>query len=63
MLSEVFVGLLRSLHGARSYFDPSGIGRRGAWGSVTARNFPVALGHAFEKAIFEAYQGKNTGSL
>lgn len=50
-VSEVFQGIIGLLHGAMEELDLSSIPRRGAWGSVTAKNFPGALGEAFEQAI------------
>jgi len=49
--TEVFQGLLGLLHGALDELDLSELPRRGAWGSVPARNFPSALGEAIEKAL------------
>ena len=52
--SEVFQGIIGILHGAMDELELAGLPRRGAWGSVTAKNFPSALGGAFEKAIVRA---------
>lgn len=52
--SEVFQGVIGVLHSAMDELDLSGLPRRGAWGSVTAKNFPNALGAAFEEAIVRA---------
>jgi hypothetical protein len=52
--SEVFQGVIGVLHSAMDELDLSDIPRRGAWGSVTAKNFPNALGGAFEQAIVKA---------
>jgi hypothetical protein len=49
--SEVFQGIIGILHGAMDELDLADLPRRGAWGSVTAKNFPNALGEAFEQAI------------
>ena len=49
--SEVFQGIMTLLHGALNELQLSDIPRRGAWGSVTAKNFPGALSEAFERAI------------
>jgi hypothetical protein len=54
--SEVLQGIIGVLHNAMSELDLSTLPRRGAWGSVTARNFPGALGEAFEQAIVTASQ-------
>ena len=50
-VSEVFQGIVGLLHGAMDELDLSGLPRRGAWGSVTAKNFPAALSEAFGDAI------------
>jgi hypothetical protein len=52
--TEVFQGLLGLLHNALDELDLSELPPRGAWGSVTARNFPSALGETFEQAIAQA---------
>ena len=39
---------------AKDELELSELPRRGAWGSVTARNFPGALSEAFERAILQA---------
>lgn len=52
--SEVFQGIMTLLHGAMNELELSDLPRRGAWGSVTAKNFPSALGAAFERAIITA---------
>lgn len=54
--SEVFQGVLTVLHNAIGELELSELPRRGAWGSVTAKNFPGALSEAFEKAISRASQ-------
>lgn len=52
--SEVFQGVIGLLHGAMNELDLSALPRRGAWGSVTARNFPGALSEAFEQAVLRS---------
>jgi hypothetical protein len=52
--SEVFQGIIGILHSAMDDLDLADLPRRGAWGSVTAKNFPNALGGAFEQAIVRA---------
>jgi hypothetical protein len=52
--SEVFQGIMTLLHNAMEDLELAELPRRGAWGSVTAKNFPTALGEAFEKAILES---------
>jgi hypothetical protein len=52
--SEVFQGIIGLLHNAMDELELSELPRRGAWGSVTAKNFPGALGESFEKAIVQA---------
>ncbi len=59
--SEVFQGIVTLLHNATDELDLSELPRRGAWGSVTAKNFPVALSEAFEQAILRA--AKKRGRL
>lgn len=54
--SEVFQGVITLLHNAMDELDLSELPRRGAWGSVTAKNFPVALSEAFEQAILRSAQ-------
>lgn len=49
--SEVFQGIMTLLHSAMNELELSDLPRRGAWGSVTARNLPGALSEAFERAI------------
>lgn len=49
--SEVFQGMMALLHSAMNELELSDLPKRGAWGSVTAKNFPGALSDAFEKAI------------
>jgi len=52
--SEVFQGIITLLHDAMDELQLSELPRRGAWGSVTAKNFPIALSEAFEDAILRA---------
>jgi hypothetical protein len=52
--SEVFQGIMGLLHSAMGELELSDLPRRGAWGSVTAKNFPGALSEAFEQAILRA---------
>jgi hypothetical protein len=52
--SEVFQGMMALLHGAMHELELAELPKRGAWGSVTAKNFPGALSDAFEKAILAA---------
>jgi hypothetical protein len=59
--TEVFQGLLGLLHGALDELDLSELPRRGAWGSVTARNFPSSLGEAFEKAFVRSARKRGVG--
>lgn len=51
---EVFQGIIGLLHRVMNELELSELPRRGAWGSVTAKNFPGALSDAFEKAILRA---------
>jgi hypothetical protein len=48
--SEVFQGVMTLLHNAMNELELAELPRRGAWGSVTAKNFPGALSEAFERA-------------
>jgi hypothetical protein len=59
--SEVFQGVIGVLHSAVDELDLSELPRRGAWGSVTAKNFPNALGGAFEQAIVRAAKKRAVG--
>jgi len=59
--SEVFQGVIGVLHSAMDELDLSELPRRGAWGSVTAKNFPNALGGAFEQAIIKAARKRGIG--
>jgi len=52
--SEVFQGIMQLLHNAMDELELSDLPRRGAWGSVTAKNFPGALSEAFEAAILRS---------
>jgi hypothetical protein len=52
--SEVFQGIMTLVYHALDELDLSELPRRGAWGSVTAKNFPSALSEAFESAILSA---------
>lgn len=55
-VSEVFQGIMTLLHNAMDELELAELPRRGAWGSVTAKNFPGALSEAFEGAILRAAQ-------
>jgi hypothetical protein len=50
-VNEVFQGIMQLLHNAKNELELSELPRRGAWGSVTAKNFPGALSEVFEQAI------------
>jgi hypothetical protein len=52
--SEVFQGIMTLLHNAMDDLELAELPRRGAWGSVTAKNFPGALSEVFAKAIIKA---------
>ncbi|BDC49814.1 hypothetical protein F183_A21300 [Bryobacterales bacterium F-183] len=56
--SEVFQAIIGLVHGTMDKLDLAEIPRRGAWGSVTAKNFPGALGEAFEAAILRAARSR-----
>jgi hypothetical protein len=55
-VSEVFQGIMTLLHNAKDELELAELPQRGAWGSVTAKNFPGALSEAFEGAILRAAQ-------
>lgn len=50
-VSEVFQAIVMLLSSAKDELDLSALPKRGACGSVTAKNFPSALAEAFERAI------------
>ena len=56
--SEVFQAIIGLVHGVMDRLDLAEIPRRGAWGSVTAKNFPGALGEAFERGVLSAARGR-----
>jgi len=62
-VSEVFQGIVGLLHNAMEELELAELPRRGAWGSVTAKNFPGALSEAFESAILRSAskRGRNAG--
>jgi hypothetical protein len=60
--TEVFQGLLGLLHGALDELDLSSLPRRGAWGSVTARNFPSALAETFERGLLRSAKKRGVRS-
>jgi hypothetical protein len=53
---EGFQAIIKLLHGAMGELELAELPRRGAWGSVTAKNFPEALSESFEPAILKAAQ-------
>ena len=59
--SEVFTALLFALDEAIPYLDLSSMPPRGAWGTQTAKAFPVALKRAFVRAIGEGYLANRRG--
>jgi hypothetical protein len=59
--SEIFQGIIGLLHGALDELDLATLPRRGAWGSVTAKNFPGSLGEAFENAIIRSARRRGGG--
>lgn len=61
--SEVFQGIITLLHNAKDELELSELPRRGAWGSVTAKNFPVALSEAYESAILRAARKRRALSV
>ena len=59
--SEMFTALLLALEEAASHLDLSAMQPRGAWGSRTARAFPVALKKHFIQAIGQLYEESYRG--
>ena len=59
--SEMFTALLLALEEAASHLDLSAMPSRGAWGSRTARAFPVALKKHFIQAIGKIYEESYRG--
>ncbi len=59
-VSEVFQGIMTLLHNAMDELELAELPRRGAWGSVTAKNFPGALSEAFEQAIVRSARKRGT---
>jgi hypothetical protein len=57
--SEVFQGIMQLLHNAMGGLELAELPRRGAWGSVTAKNFPGALSEAFEAAILKGARNRS----
>jgi hypothetical protein len=60
-VSEVFQGVVGLLHNAMEELELAELPRRGAWGSVTAKNFPGALGETFEQAILRSARKRGVG--
>ena len=59
--SEVFQGIILLLQGAMQDLQLRDIPRRGAWGSVTAKNFPGAPSESFEQAIVSGTRKRGRG--
>ena len=59
--SEMFTALLLALEEAASHLDLSAMPSRGAWGSRTARAFPVAMKKHFIMAIGQLYEESYRG--
>ena len=53
--SEVFEALVGALNDAKQYLEFSDVGRRGPWGSPTAKAFVTGLERSFAKAIATNY--------
>lgn len=60
-VSEVFQAIVALLFSAKDELDLSALPKRGAWGSVTAKNFPSALAEAFERAIVRRAEKSREG--
>lgn len=50
-MSELFEALVRLAHDCKDQLDLSRLPKRGAWGSASERNFPVAIAEALVNAI------------
>jgi hypothetical protein len=59
--SEIFQGIIGLLYAAMDDLELASLPRRGAWGSVTAKNFPGALSEAFEAAIIRSAHKRGVG--
>jgi hypothetical protein len=52
-MSELFEALIFIAHESRDKLNLGDLPRRGAWGSQTEKNFPIAIAEAFARAIAE----------
>jgi hypothetical protein len=52
--SEVFQAIIGLLHDCKEDLDLASLPRRGAWGSISARNFVGALSATLEQGIIRA---------
>jgi hypothetical protein len=54
-MSELFEALVIVAHRSLDRLSLGDLPRRGAWGSQTEKNFPIAIGEALARAIVEEY--------
>jgi len=54
-MSEIFEALILIAYESRDKLNLGALPRRGAWGSQTEKNFPVAIAEAFAKALVEGH--------
>jgi hypothetical protein len=54
-MSELFEALVIVAHRSMDRLDLGELPRRGAWGSQTEKNFPIAIGESIARAIVEEY--------
>ena len=54
-ISELFEALVIVAHQSMDRLSLGELPRRGAWGSQTEKNFPIAIGQAIARAIVEEY--------
>ena len=54
-MSELFEALILIAHESRDKLNLGDLPRRGAWGSQTEKNFPIAIAEVFAQAIVEGH--------
>ena len=59
--SEVFQAIIALLHDCKDELDLAALPRRGAWGSISARNFVGALSTTLEQGIIRAAKKRGIG--
>jgi hypothetical protein len=60
-MSELFEALVIVANRSMDRLNLGELPRRGAWGSQTEKNFPIAIGEALARAIVEEYARWGTG--